>query len=122
MEIQKQTISLEGLRCFGFHGVLPQEVVVGAWYCVDLELEADVRKAFESDSLNDTLDYGKAAEIVREEMERPSKLIEHVAGRILERIRAAFPSVTAIRLCVKKENPPVGGQCAAASYTVTVSV
>ncbi len=121
MEIRKQTISLEGLKCFGFHGVLPQEVVVGAWYCVDLRMEADVRKAFESDSLNDTLDYGKAAKIIREEMEIPSKLIEHVAGRILERLKAAFPSVTGITLTVAKENPPVGCQCGAASYTVSVS-
>ena len=38
-----------------------------------------------------------------------SKLLEHVAHRILNRIFKEIPSVSRILLAVSKLNPPIGG-------------
>ena len=47
--------------------------------------------------------------IVVEEMAIRSKLLEHVAQRIIERIFREIPSVSRILLAVSKLNPPIGG-------------
>jgi dihydroneopterin aldolase len=44
-----------------------------------------------------------------EEMDIRSKLLEHVANRIIVRIFKEIPSVSRIVLAVSKLNPPIGG-------------
>ena len=44
MNIERQTISLNGLRFFSYHGAEVQEAVAGAWYRVDVDICADVRQ------------------------------------------------------------------------------
>ena len=55
MTFQQQTISLEGLRFYAYHGAEPQEAIVGAWYTVDITIRADVTDAILSDSLSGTV-------------------------------------------------------------------
>jgi dihydroneopterin aldolase len=44
-------------------------------------------------------------------MEKPSKLLEHVAGRILERTCCEFPTILSVEVSISKFNPPIGGVC-----------
>jgi dihydroneopterin aldolase len=46
---------------------------------------------------------------VVDEMAIRSKLLEHVAQRIVSRIFKEIPSVSRIVLAVSKLNPPIGG-------------
>ena len=62
----------------------------------------------QSDEVGDTLDYASLYDLVAREMQQPSKLLEHVAGRIAEAISKAFPQVTSIDLELTKLNPPMG--------------
>jgi dihydroneopterin aldolase len=39
-----------------------------------------------------------------------SHLLEHVCGRIISRLKAAFPSIDELRVRVSKMNPPMGGK------------
>ena len=59
-------------------------------------------------------------EVVKVEMAVPSRLLEHVAGRITNALFARFPAVTAIHLEIIKENPPMGADCRGAGVSVTL--
>ena len=103
------TIKLQNIRTFSFHGCLPEEAKIGSDYRVDLEVKTDLRKSAQTDDLADTVDYVLLNRIVVEEMAIRSKLLEHVAQRIIERIFKEIPSVSRILLAVSKLNPPIGG-------------
>jgi dihydroneopterin aldolase len=103
------TIKLKNIRTFSFHGCLVEEAKIGSDYRVDLEIKTDLRKSSLSDELSDTVDYVLLNQIVEEEMAIRSKLLEHVAHRIIKRIFDEIPSVSRILLGVSKLNPPIGG-------------
>lgn len=83
---------------------------------VDLELEMDFSKAVESDELSDTADYVVLHDLVRREMAIRSKLIEHVAGRILSSLKLEYPTVKNCKVRITKFNPPVNGQLGKAVF------
>ena len=103
------TIKLQNIRTFSFHGCLKEEALIGSDYRVDLEIKSDLRKSSVTDELKDTVDYVFLNKIVVEEMAIRSKLLEHVANRIITRIFSEIPSVSRILLAVSKLNPPIGG-------------
>ncbi len=103
------TIKLQNIRTFSFHGCLDEEARIGSDYRVDLEIKTDLRKSALTDELKDTVDYVLLNKIVTEEMAIRSKLLEHVAHRIIVRVFAEIPAVSRILLSVSKLNPPIGG-------------
>ena len=102
-------IRLKNIRVFSNHGCLVEEAKIGSDYRVDLEIKADLRKSAETDELSDTVDYVHLNRIVVEEMAVRSKLLEHVAQRIIFRVFEELPMVSKILLEVSKINPPIGG-------------
>ena len=72
-----------------------------------------------SDELEDTINYATVYTIVKEQMDIPSKLIEHVAGRILYALKDRFPGLAAIELKLSKLNPPFGGDVHSASIILS---
>lgn len=102
-------IRLTNIRVFTNHGCLIEEAKIGSDYRVDLEIKADLRKSAETDELADTVDYVHLNRIVKEEMAIRSKLLEHVAKRIVVRVFEELPMVSRILLEVSKINPPIGG-------------
>jgi len=102
-------IRLTNIRTFSYHGCLIEEGKIGSDYRVDLEIKADLRKSAETDELADTVDYVHLNNIVKEEMAIRSKLLEHVARRIIVRVFNELPMVSRILLEVSKINPPIGG-------------
>lgn len=111
----KMYIQLENLVFYSYHGVLPQETIVGNEYIVNLKIAFDMSHAFESDSVDDTINYAKVYEVVKKEMEIPSKLIEHAAYRVVSRLNISYPQITGLELKLSKRNPPVGAQLENAS-------
>ncbi|RRA95116.1 dihydroneopterin aldolase [Paenimyroides viscosum] len=102
-------IRLTNIRVFTNHGCLIEEAKIGSEYRVDLQIKADLRKSADTDELADTVDYVHLNRIVVEEMAIRSKLLEHVAKRIVVRIFNELPMVSSILLEVSKINPPIGG-------------
>ncbi|GHV10255.1 7,8-dihydroneopterin aldolase [Bacteroidia bacterium] len=102
-------LELNGMTFFAYHGVMEQERKVGNTYMVDLKLYFDLLPAMRSDNLHDTVNYAAIYALVKQEMAIPSNLIEHVAGRILQRIHADFPQIENIEIRLAKQNPPLGG-------------
>ena len=119
MVIREQSISLNGLRFYAYHGVEPQESVVGAWYSVSVQLETDITVAIDSDTISDTINYAKVASIVKQQMQIRSKLLEHVAGRIANALLDTYNSLQQITVGVSKENPPIGIPCSSATVKIT---
>ena len=120
MKIKEQTITLDNLRFYAYHGAEPQEAIVGAWYTVNITLKADVTAAILNDDLNSTINYAKVTEIIKAQMQIRSALLEHVAGRIANALLDDFAELTEVSVKVCKENPPVCAPCASSCFILTV--
>lgn len=114
-------VFLKNARFHALHGVLPQEQVVGNDYLVNLTVDYDFTAAMETDELSGTVSYADLFEIIKEEMAIPSKLLEHVAGRIGKRIFVEFPAIQKIQLAINKVNPPMGADCDGAGVEVVLT-
>ena len=113
------SIRLKNMKFYAYHGVLPQEKIAGNNFVVNIELTADVSKSFETDNVNDTINYATVYDLVKIEMEIPSQLIEHVAGRIFSKIKKSFPQISALKVSLEKLNPPVNGEVEASEVVIT---
>lgn len=119
MHLTETIVSLENLRFHARHGVMEQERTVGGEYSVSLRLWlSDARGAILHDRLEDTVNYATVYDIVRREMQCPSALLEHVAGRLLQALFDVFPTICEGEVRVCKLNPPMGADCDGACITV----
>lgn len=107
--ISKSYIFIHDIHLRAFHGVSKQEQKVGNDFRIDIKLEYDISKACSTDNLEDTLSYADVYQIIKEEMEMPSQLIEHVSARIVNHLFDALPAITNIFISLAKRNPPMGG-------------
>lgn len=101
-----------------FHGVLPSEREHGNEFIVDFSCSYDISRAACTDELDDTVDYAAVYGIVAREMERPSRLLEHVAGRIADSVRYELRGIEHFKVKVTKLNPPVNGKADSSSVTI----
>ena len=101
-------IFLNKLKFRAFHGVLPQERLVGGDFVVTLRIGYPWQQAMTTDDVADTLDYAAVYTLVKTEMGQPSQLLEHVAGRIAKTLFQQFPAITSIDLWLTKMTPPMG--------------
>lgn len=120
MRIMQSYIILKDLRFYAYHGVGAQETQVGNGFVLDLRLRMDWTRAIRSDDVNDTLSYAEVYEAVKDEMARPSRLLEHVAGRIARRLFQDFSSLEEIELRLVKRNPPMGADIEGAGVELRV--
>ena len=104
-------IALEGMEFFAFHGFYDEEQKIGNKYGVDLIINTDLRRAAESDNLDETVNYEVLYKLVLEEMKIPARLLEHLGHRIIDKVYAQFPFVQSVKINVYKFNPPLGGIC-----------
>ncbi len=121
MKLMSSKIYLRNVRFHAFHGVLPQEGIVGNDYLVNLVLDYDFSSALKTDDLQGTLNYAEVYQKVREEMAVPSKLLEHVAGRIAHRLFSDFPEIQKLQLSITKVNPPMGANSDGAGVEVVLT-
>ena len=103
-------ILVEGIKLYAYHGCLKEEGKIGGNYIVDVCIEADLSKPSATDKLNDTIDYSIVYQIVKSEMAVPSHLIEHVAARIVNKLKTTFSKTKSIEVKVTKLNPPIEGE------------
>ena len=102
-------VKITNIRVYAHHGCLQEESIVGSEYSVDVSVAANLAKASGSDELMDTVDYVHIHQIVKEEMQIASKLLEHVAKRIIDKILTEIAMVDDVKVSVSKINPPIGG-------------
>lgn len=116
---EADVIELRGLRAMGRHGCLPEEQERDQPFEVDLDVAMDLSAAGASDDLDDTLDYGAAAEAVAAVVAgEPSALLERVAERIAA-VVLADQRVGSVTVAVRKLRPPVPVDLATAGVRIT---
>lgn len=111
MKLSRGNIFIDNIRFHARHGVLEQERLTGGDFLVSVNAVYPLDDAVKTDEVGYTLNYAEVYEIVRKEMERPSKLIEHVAGRIGKKLIENMPEIEELTVKVIKENPPMGADC-----------
>ncbi|WKN33194.1 dihydroneopterin aldolase [Porifericola rhodea] len=111
-------IELQGLEFFAYHGFHEEERKIGNRYEVDIKVETDFDKAAADDMLKHTVDYGQLYNIIKEEMEQSTKLLERLAGRIAERVFKEISVVERLEVSISKLNPPLGGLCKKAKVSL----
>lgn len=111
-------IVIENMEFYSFHGHFKEERIVGNKFLVDLTIETDMKVPAESDNLKDAINYQRVYELVKQQMELKSHLLEHIAGRILDSIYAEMGGITRITVKVSKMNPPMGGRIKSVSVVM----
>jgi dihydroneopterin aldolase len=90
------TITLQNCAFFARHGVHDEEVVAG--------------EALESDSINDTVNYGIAFTVIEQIVTGKRRyLIEALALDIAKGLCETFPQIRRAKITVRKPNAPVPG-------------
>ncbi|MEO9258210.1 MAG: dihydroneopterin aldolase [Crocinitomicaceae bacterium] len=105
----KNIIEINGIKLYGHHGCLNEELAIGGRYIVDVIIHTDFYDAAKEDNLAKTVDYVTINQIVKEEMAIPSKLIETVGLRIINRIKKELKNIEKVSVKVIKINPPING-------------
>ena len=118
MKIEAMKITLHEMRFYAYHGVFAQEQRVGNYFIVELSFWADIAESLHRDELEETISYADVYEVIKAEMAIPSRLLEHVVGRIGQRLFATFPRMQRIALTLSKCNPPFPGEVHSAAVTL----
>jgi dihydroneopterin aldolase len=112
-------IQIENMEFYSFHGHFKEERIVGNKFLVDLTVETDMEVPSKSDNLKDAVNYQRLYEIIKQQMEMKSHLLEHIAGRILDAIYAEMEGIKKATVKVSKMNPPMGGKIGSVSIILT---
>ena len=112
-------VALEGLSFHAYHGVYAHERNTGNNFEVDIAVETDFSLAAVHDDITGTVDYEVLYRIVKDEMEKPSRLIETVAEKIVNDVLSELPAVIKVDLTIAKLTPPIGGKCRKALVSIS---
>lgn len=101
-------ITLTGMRYEGRLGATEEERSLPQLVEIDLEVEADLSAAASSDALEDTVDYGPLVGLTARTVERGSyKLLEGLAGALVDGALSAAPAARAVTVRVRKLAVPM---------------
>jgi len=93
-----------------FHGCMEHEQKLGNTFFVTVSMELDTSLAGATDELVHTLNYQMVYDVVKSQMDIPSKLIEHIGQRILDAVFNEFQQIIGLEIKLSKMNPPLGGK------------
>lgn len=103
-------IKLKNMVFYAYHGVEESEKILGARFEVDLTIYADLKKASETDDLNDTINYEAIYYDIERIMTQEKKhLIEAVAGQIARSIKDKYAGIEKITVALRKPSVPIKG-------------
>lgn len=103
-----QTVALNDVRCFAFHGFYPEEQLTGTEFLVSVEVT--FVPSGDTEDLQRTVNYEVLNTIILEEMSKTKKMLESVVKHILDRTISAFPFVHTAVAGIKKMHPPMPGE------------
>ena len=101
-------IHINGIKAFGYIGVLPEENVLGQWFHVDLKIYIDLSKAGKTDALEDTHSYVEIVQTTQKLIQtKKYKLIESLADAIATHALSSDHRIQKINVKVTKPTPPI---------------
>ena|SRR5215831_18845639 len=112
------TIFIDAIEFYAYHGASDEEQAVGHRYSVDVELGVDIRKAAQTDALEDTVNYSQVAKrIVSVGTSDQFRLLESLAARLAGVVLDEFP-IESVKLRVRKISPPMNVIAATAGVEI----
>ncbi|NJK40292.1 MAG: dihydroneopterin aldolase [Acaryochloridaceae cyanobacterium SU_2_1] len=100
-------IHLQGIRGYGYTGVLPAEQTLGQWFEVDLSLWMNLTRAGKSDRIADTLDYRLVITQVQQIIRTSQfELLERLAAELIDQVMG-YPQLQKVRLRLTKMAAPI---------------
>lgn len=102
-------IYVKNLEIYAFHGVMPQENVVGNKFLVNIRLDCDLTEAMMTDGIESSISYAEVIEVVKKEMAVTSRTLENVVYRIKNALTKSFPGILSGTVSVSKVTPPISG-------------
>jgi len=99
------TICLNQLQFFSYHGIHPEERVLGNDYEVNVSVQ--LRTTGKVTAIEQTINYAALFALVEKRMAIPSPLLETVAQELVDTIRSSFPGIHAVTVSIGKKNPPI---------------
>ena len=114
-------IHVKDMQFYGTHGVLPEETVLGQRFRANVSLAVDIKKAGETDDLNETVSYVGVYDICQQVIEgKPYKLIEAVAETVANRILLEYKGqVFGVKVEIIKPDPPIRGHYKEVAVEIT---
>ena len=101
-------ITIKNLKLFAYHGVNPEEKENGQNFLIDINYYVDIKKACQSDSLEDTVSYAKVVKTARAAFTKNKyDLIERAAQAMADAIFESFDSIFKLEITLKKPQAPV---------------
>ncbi len=116
----KDRVELVGMQFYAHHGCFEEEQVIGNKFVVNFWAETDMTLPARTDNIEDALNYQDVYNIIKEQMAVKSHLLENVARRILDAVKARFPYIECAQVQIDKLNPPLGGQVYASRVTMNL--
>jgi len=103
-------VHLNEMVFYGYHGVAPEERVLGQRFVVDFSFETDKKHDLKIKHLEDTVDYTKVYAIIKQLLEQEKfHLLEVCANTVLDEIFADFPEIIWANVRIKKPSVPIQG-------------
>jgi len=115
------TIELNAMKFYAYHGISSQETTIGNYFTADITYSYSAEKACLRDDVNETISYADVYDVVKKEMESPSKLLEHITERISKVLKAKFLQLSYLKIRLSKLNPPLGGEVHSAAVVIEKS-
>ncbi|MFD3448333.1 dihydroneopterin aldolase [Microbacteriaceae bacterium 4G12] len=113
-------IFVEQMEFYGYHGVFPEENVLGQRFKVELTVELDLKKAGETDELEHSVNYGDLYQLCKGIVEgKPYKLIESVAEKIANDILNQYVLIQRCTVKLIKPDPPIPGHYRTVGVEIT---
>ncbi|MGL4522059.1 MAG: dihydroneopterin aldolase [Bacilli bacterium] len=103
-------IILKEMPFFGYHGVFKEETKLGQRFIIDVDMGLCLRRAGESDDLEQSVNYGEVYAVIKAIVEGPPvKLLEALGENICKAIFENFPKIQNVVVTVKKPSAPIPG-------------
>ena len=99
------TIYLNNLHFHGYHGLFEEEKIIGNEFLVNVEIGLSNEQKI--DELNQTIDYSKVYEIIKDIMKTPTPLLETIVANISDAIYAYNKNIKEINIKIEKKHPPI---------------
>lgn len=100
------TIFLHQLRFFAYHGMHPEEKLVGGMFEVNVDVEV-ATATIPVRSIHQTVNYTELYQMVRLAMDTPVPLLETFVSELAQRIIDEYPVVDVVNVAITKLNPPI---------------
>lgn len=100
------TIELKQMKLYGHHGVYKNEDQAGGEFEINVKISIDAGKKIINE-LDETINYVRLFELVKERMKIPTALLETLVMEISQSIANEFKVVKEIEISIIKCNPPI---------------